>query len=124
MRERCIAMLLKCLGEGEKAEQTAKNIELAIHEEIGDANDHRYRSRVRSRVANLTRNKAIAKELVNDRLCPRKFAKMSAEELATPQMKELRDHLCEDTMEEHMMGEKEKVGFDNIKKNDTAVETE
>ncbi|VDM40340.1 unnamed protein product [Toxocara canis] len=121
IRKRCILMLLKCLGESEKAEVVAKKVELAVYEEFGDANDHRYRSRVRSRISNLTRNPAIAQQLIDGTICPEKFAKMTAEELATPQLKKLREHLSEDTMEEHMMGENEKVGIGNIKKSDNAI---
>uniref|UniRef100_A0A915B8Z3 TFIIS central domain-containing protein n=2 Tax=Parascaris univalens TaxID=6257 RepID=A0A915B8Z3_PARUN len=118
IREKCIAMLLKCMGSGEKAEEIAKKVELAIFNEIGDANDHRYRSRVRSRVANLTRNPAIGKQIRDGVISPEKFARMTAEELATPQLRELREHLSEGTMDEHMMGEKETVGSENSFRND------
>lgn len=46
------------------------------------------------------------------------FARMTAEELATPQLKELREHLSEGMMEEHMMGEKETVGGEAPPRND------
>lgn len=49
------------------------------------------------------------------------FARMTAEELATPQLRELREHLSEGTMVEHMMGEKEAVGGENIIKSDNAI---
>lgn len=47
-------------------------VELAIFNEIGDANDHKYRSRVRSRVANLTRNPAIGKQILDGVISPEK----------------------------------------------------
>lgn len=121
IREKCIAMLLKCMGSSKKAEEIAKKVELAIFNEIGDANDHKYRSRVRSRVANLTRNPAIGKQILDGVISPEKFARMTAEELATPQLRELREHLSEGTMVEHMMGEKEAVGGENIIKSDNAI---
>lgn len=123
IRDKSIALLAKYLeGEGsERALKLAEEVEKTIFEEFGSANDHRYRSRIRSRISNLSRNPKITQLLLQGSLCPEKFAKMSPEELATPELRELRDKLAGEAMDEHMLPELEVPRDDNFKKSENAV---
>lgn len=50
--------------------QGVVKVEEAVYNEFEDANDHRYRSRIRSRVSNLNRNPAIGYQLINGKIKP------------------------------------------------------
>ncbi|VDN34153.1 unnamed protein product [Gongylonema pulchrum] len=100
IRQKSVTLIAKYLdGEGsEKGLKLAEEIEEAIYSEFGDPNDHKYRSRIRSR-----------------------FAKMTPEEMATPELRELRDKLAGEALEQHMLPQLEVPGNDNYKKSENAV---
>ncbi|MFH4981700.1 hypothetical protein AB6A40_008409 [Gnathostoma spinigerum] len=116
IREKSVALIKKSLGDDEKAGDVATAIEKAVYDEIEDANDHRYRSRIRSRVSNIMHNIALKEQLLAGTITPPKFAKMTADELASPKLKEWRGKLKVEALEEHMLPEKEVVGLDNTRK--------
>uniref|UniRef100_A0A0N5ADZ9 TFIIS central domain-containing protein n=1 Tax=Syphacia muris TaxID=451379 RepID=A0A0N5ADZ9_9BILA len=120
VREKSIAMIEKAIRSNEAVHKLANTIEEAIYSEFHDANDHRYRSRVRSRVSNLNRNPAICSQLLFGKIKPDQFARMTADELATREMKEFREEM-ESSIDEHLLPEHEVVGTENCKKSENAV---
>ncbi|KAG8133594.1 putative Transcription elongation factor A protein [Naja naja] len=67
--------------------------------------DLKYKNRVRSRIANLkdTKNPNLRKNVLCGNIPPDRFAKMSAEEMASDELKEMRKNLTKEAIREHQM---------------------
>ncbi|NXJ65889.1 TCEA1 protein, partial [Rostratula benghalensis] len=67
--------------------------------------DMKYKNRVRSRIANLkdAKNPNLRKNVLCGNIPPDKFAKMTAEEMASDELKEMRKNLTKEAIREHQM---------------------
>ncbi|KAI8479343.1 Transcription elongation factor A protein 1 [Branchiostoma belcheri] len=88
VREKCREMLANALKTDE-----FKNTEM------------KYKTRVRSRIANLkdTKNPGLREKVLHGDVSPEKMAKMTAEEMASPEMKELRQSLTKEAIRDAQM---------------------
>ncbi|XP_020512037.2 transcription elongation factor A N-terminal and central domain-containing protein [Labrus bergylta] len=95
LRSKCVQLLLDALSKelpNQEKAVMAENIEKQIHE-LHKSSDVKYKACVRSKVANLRNPKNIhlQQELLNGALSPGAFARMSAEEMASPELRQLRE---------------------------------
>ncbi|BFZ00123.1 hypothetical protein BsWGS_03162 [Bradybaena similaris] len=102
-----LAAALKCseIPEGtHDPEEVAASIEDAIFEEFGNT-EMKYKNRVRSRVANLkdSRNPQLRQNVLIGLISAQKIASMSAEEMASKEMKQLREKLTKEAINDHQM---------------------
>ncbi|XP_068576015.1 transcription elongation factor A N-terminal and central domain-containing protein [Cebidichthys violaceus] len=94
VRSKCVQLLLAALcpdlPEGDKAAELAADIERHIHELHESI---KYKACVRSKVANLRnpKNRHLRRGLLSGSLSPEAFARMSAEEMASAELRRLRE---------------------------------
>lgn len=90
--------------DGVDAEEVAANIEDAIFSEFKNT-DMKYKNRVRSRVANLKdqRNPQLRQNVLIGLISPERIAAMTAEEMASDEMKQLRARLTKEAIDDHQM---------------------
>ncbi|CAD5207409.1 unnamed protein product [Bursaphelenchus okinawaensis] len=109
-----ITALAKSLRAGELPDGTqdpdelAERIEEAIFQHTGGVND-RYRANIRSRMFNLRdkKNPALRENVLTGAVRPERFAKMSAEEMASDEMKKQRESFHKEAIMEHQMSVQE-----------------
>ena len=79
-------------------------IEEAIYQEIRNT-DMKYKNRVRSRISNLkdAKNPNLRKNVLCGNIPPDLFARMTAEEMASDELKEMRKNLTKEAIREHQM---------------------
>ncbi|XP_026526216.1 transcription elongation factor A protein 1 isoform X2 [Pseudonaja textilis] len=111
VRMKCREMLAAALKTGDDyiaigadEEELGSQIEEAIFQELKNT-DMKYKNRVRSRIANLkdTKNPNLRKNVLCGNISPDRFAKMSAEEMASDELKEMRKNLTKEAIREHQM---------------------
>lgn len=109
VRLKCRELLssaLKCddMPDGCNLDGLAAKIEECIYNEFGDTN-MKYKNRVRSRVSNLkdSRNPALRLNVLHGAIDPERIARMSAEEMASDEMKELRQRFTKESINDHQM---------------------
>ncbi|XP_058030475.1 transcription elongation factor A protein 1 isoform X2 [Ahaetulla prasina] len=111
VRMKCREMLAAALKTGDDyiaigadEEELGSQIEEAIFQELKNT-DMKYKNRVRSRIANLkdTKNPNLRKNVLCGNITPDRFAKMSAEEMASDELKEMRKNLTKEAIREHQM---------------------
>jgi transcription elongation factor S-II len=92
------------IGDLGDPDQLADEIESAIFSEFRNT-EAKYKNRVRSRVANLKdqRNPDLRLNVLRGIISPSKIAKMDSNEMASKQMKELRDKMTKEAIQEHQM---------------------
>uniref|UniRef100_A0A3B3X0I1 Uncharacterized protein n=1 Tax=Poecilia mexicana TaxID=48701 RepID=A0A3B3X0I1_9TELE len=97
VRTKCVQLLLAALlhpepPDGDKAAELAESIERHIHL-LHKANHLKYKACVRSKVANLRnpKNGHLRQGLLSCSLAPETFARMSAEEMANAELRQLRE---------------------------------
>jgi transcription elongation factor S-II len=120
-RERNVTILSKSLTCGalpdgsQDPDDIALQIEAAIFELHGDS--EKYTSTIRSRVFNLRdkKNPDLRENVILGSVSPAKFAKMTAEEMASSDMKKLRDAFTKEAINEHQMGVQEGTPTDMFK---------
>ncbi|KFM60591.1 Transcription elongation factor S-II, partial [Stegodyphus mimosarum] len=85
-------------------EDLGAKIEDCIFEEFGDTNT-KYKNRIRSRVANLkdTKNPGLRSNVLKGIISPAKIAVMTADEMASEEMKKLRQKFTKEAINDHQM---------------------
>ncbi|XP_039595351.1 transcription elongation factor A protein 3 isoform X4 [Polypterus senegalus] len=111
IRDKCIEMLAAALKTedtykeyGSNCDSMASEIEDYIYQEI-KAIDMKYKNRVRSRISNLkdAKNPNLRRNVLSGAIELSKFANMTAEEMASDEMKNLRNMLTQEAIREHQM---------------------
>ncbi|XP_064420649.1 transcription elongation factor A protein 2 [Latimeria chalumnae] len=111
VRTKCREMLIQALQTdndyiaiGTDCDHMAGQIEECIYQEL-KATDMKYRNRVRSRIANLkdSKNPELRKNVLCGNILPEQIATMTAEEMASNELKEMRKALTKEAIREHQM---------------------
>ncbi|XP_068612583.1 transcription elongation factor A protein 3 isoform X2 [Brachionichthys hirsutus] len=111
IRDKCIEMLVAALRTdndfkdfGTNCESMAAEIEDHIYQEI-KATDMKYKNRVRSRISNLKdpKNPGLRRNVLAGSIDLSRIASMSAEEMASDELKQLRNVLTQEAIREHQM---------------------
>ncbi|NXE84479.1 TCEA3 protein, partial [Cochlearius cochlearius] len=111
VRDKCIEMLTAALRVdddykefGVNCEKMASEIEDHILWGNGDT-DMKYRNRVRSRISNLKdpKNPSLRRNVLCGAILPSLIARMTAEEMASDELKELRNAMTQEAIREHQM---------------------
>uniref|UniRef100_A0A452SRX8 Transcription elongation factor n=1 Tax=Ursus americanus TaxID=9643 RepID=A0A452SRX8_URSAM len=116
VRDKCVEMLsaaLKAEGErdyGVNCDKMASEIEdhildrSHIYQEL-KSTDMKYRNRVRSRISNLKdpRNPSLRRNVLSGAISAGLIAKMTAEEMASDELRELRNAMTQEAIREHQM---------------------
>ncbi|CAO2580986.1 Transcription elongation factor A protein 1 [Lemmus lemmus] len=78
--------------------------QVPIYQEIRNT-DMKYKNRVRSRISNLkdAKNPNLRKNVLCGNIPPDLFARMTAEEMASDELKEMRKNLTKEAIREHQM---------------------
>ncbi|OBS68219.1 hypothetical protein A6R68_03242 [Neotoma lepida] len=90
--------------EEELGSQIEEDILSPIYQEIRNT-DMKYKNRVRSRISNLkdAKNPNLRKNVLCGNIPPDLFARMTAEEMASDELKEMRKNLTKEAIREHQM---------------------
>lgn len=111
VRNKCREMLTAALqldndyiAIGADCEHIAAQIEDCIYQEIKNT-DLRYKNRVRSRISNLkdSRNPELRKNVLCGAITPEQISQMSSEEMASKELKEIRQAMTKESIREHQM---------------------
>ncbi|XP_067367227.1 transcription elongation factor A protein 3 isoform X2 [Channa argus] len=111
IRDKCIEMLAAALRTdndykdfGANCDSMAAEIEDHIYQEI-KATDMKYKNRVRSRISNLKdpKNPGLRRNVLAGSIELSRIATMSAEEMASDELKQLRNVLTQEAIREHQM---------------------
>ncbi|NXV83803.1 TCEA3 protein, partial [Atlantisia rogersi] len=115
VRDKCIEMLTAALRMGDDYKEFSVNCE-KMASEIEDhilwggwgpraATDMKYRNRVRSRISNLKdpKNPGLRRDVLRGAIPPGLIARMTAEEMASDELKELRNAMTQEAIREHQM---------------------
>ncbi|XP_061674744.1 transcription elongation factor A protein 3 isoform X4 [Syngnathoides biaculeatus] len=111
VRDKCIEMLAAALRTdndykdfGTNCDGMAAEIEARIFQEI-KATDMKYKNRVRSRISNLKdpKNPGLRRNVLAGSIDLSRIATMSAEEMASDELKQLRNVLTQEAIREHQM---------------------
>ncbi|XP_023820101.1 transcription elongation factor A protein 3 isoform X3 [Oryzias latipes] len=111
IRDKCIEMLAAALRTdddhkefGVNCDSMGAEIEDYIYQEI-KATDMKYKNRVRSRISNLKdpKNPGLRRNVLAGSIELSRIASMSAEEMASDELKQLRNVLTQEAIREHQM---------------------
>ncbi|XP_061452093.1 transcription elongation factor A protein 3 isoform X3 [Rhineura floridana] len=111
VRDKCIEMVSAALKMdddykefGVNCDKMAAEIEDRIYQEL-KSTDMKYRNRVRSRISNLKdpKNPGLRRNVLCGAIPPSLIAKMTAEEMASDELKELRNAMTQEAIREHQM---------------------
>ncbi|XP_074419281.1 transcription elongation factor A protein 3 isoform X3 [Larus michahellis] len=111
VRDKCIEMLTAALRMdddykefGVNCEKMASEIEDHIFQEL-KSTDMKYRNRVRSRISNLKdpKNPSLRRNVLCGAIPPSLIARMTAEEMASDELKKLRNAMTQEAIREHQM---------------------
>ncbi|XP_075051950.1 uncharacterized protein LOC142138839 isoform X4 [Mixophyes fleayi] len=111
VRDKCVEMVAAALKTdddykqfGANCERIAWEMEECIYNEM-KATDMKYRNRVRSRISNLKdpKNPNLRRNVLCGVVSPQNIATMTAEEMASDELKELRNTLTQEAIREHQM---------------------
>ncbi|XP_061571699.1 transcription elongation factor A N-terminal and central domain-containing protein [Cololabis saira] len=108
VRSKCVELLLSALHpeppDGDKAAELAESIELHLHE-LHAPNQVKYKTCVRSKVANLKNpnNSHLRRGLLGGSLRPEEFARMSVEEMACSELRQLRQEFSTRAVSERQL---------------------
>ncbi|KAM6174106.1 transcription elongation factor A protein 3 [Erethizon dorsatum] len=111
VRDKCVEMLAAALkveddykDYGINCDKMASEIEDHILKEL-KSTDMKYRNRVRSRISNLKdpRNPGLRRNVLSGAISAGLIAKMTAEEMASDELKELRNAMTQEAIREHQM---------------------
>ncbi|XP_044043714.1 transcription elongation factor A N-terminal and central domain-containing protein [Siniperca chuatsi] len=110
VRSKCVHLLLSALcpelPNQDEAAELAGDIEQHIHE-LHKSSQVKYKACVRSKVANLRnpKNKHLLQGLLSGSLSPEAFAQMSAEEMASAELQQLREEYSSRGVSERQLPE-------------------
>lgn len=111
VRDKCVEMLSAALKAdddykdyGVNCDKMASEIEDHIYQEL-KSTDMKYRNRVRSRISNLKdpRNPGLRRNVLSGAISAGLIAKMTAEEMASDELRELRNAMTQEAIREHQM---------------------
>ncbi|XP_018603536.1 transcription elongation factor A protein 1 isoform X2 [Scleropages formosus] len=111
IRNKCRQMLSSALQAGNDyiaigadCDELGAQIEECIFQELKNT-DTKYKNRVRSRIANLKdlKNPNLRRNVLCGNVPPDRMAKMTAEEMASDELKEMRKNLTKEAIREHQM---------------------
>ncbi|NWW68438.1 TCEA3 protein, partial [Ifrita kowaldi] len=109
VRDKCIEMLTAALRMDDDYKEFSVNCE-KMASEIEDhilwgARDMKYRNRVRSRISNLKdpKNPGLRRNVLCGAIEPGLIARMTAEEMASDELKQLRNAMTQEAIREHQM---------------------
>lgn len=108
VRSKCVQLLISaiCLQTSDhtQASTLAEDIENHIHD-LYKSNQSRYKTCIRSKIANLKNPKSghLREGLLNGSLSPQIFARMSAEEMASPDLQRLRQTYSSQSVNERQL---------------------
>ncbi|NXK44084.1 TCEA3 protein, partial [Chauna torquata] len=111
VRDKCIEMLTAALRMDDDYKEFGVNCE-KMASEIEDhilwglkSTDMKYRNRVRSRISNLKdpKNPNLRRNVLCGAIQPSLIARMTAEEMASDELKELRNAMTQEAIREHQM---------------------
>ncbi|XP_058532725.1 transcription elongation factor A protein 3 [Ochotona princeps] len=111
VRDKCVEMLSAALqAEGDykdygvNCDKMASEVEDHIYQEL-KGTDIKYRNRVRSRISNLKdpRNPSLRRNVLSGAISTALIAKMTAEEMASDELRELRNAMTQEAIREHQM---------------------
>uniref|UniRef100_A0A1A8G3L0 Transcription elongation factor A (SII) N-terminal and central domain containing n=1 Tax=Nothobranchius korthausae TaxID=1143690 RepID=A0A1A8G3L0_9TELE len=108
VRTKCVHLLLAALHpeppDQLKAEQLAEDIEKHIHD-LHKTSRLKYKTCVRSKVANLRNPKSphLCQGLLSGSLLPQDFVKMSVEDMASPELRQLREEFSSQGVSERQL---------------------
>ncbi|NXT39966.1 TCEA3 protein, partial [Pelecanoides urinatrix] len=111
VRDKCIEMLTAALRMDDDYKEFGVNCE-KMASEIEDhilwgswSTDMKYRNRVRSRISNLKdpKNPSLRRNVLCGAILPSLIARMTAEEMASDELKELRNAMTQEAIREHQM---------------------
>ncbi|KAF1590229.1 Transcription elongation factor A protein 3, partial [Eudyptes moseleyi] len=111
VRDKCIEMLTAALRMDDDYKEFGVNCEkmaseIEDHILWGDwGTDMKYRNRVRSRISNLKdpKNPSLRRNVLCGAILPSLIARMTAEEMASDELKELRNAMTQEAIREHQM---------------------
>ncbi|XP_070787000.1 transcription elongation factor A N-terminal and central domain-containing protein [Enoplosus armatus] len=110
VRSKCVQLLLAALcpelPDRDQAAELARDIEQHVHERH-KSSQVKYKACVRSKVANLKnpKNKHLHQGLLSGSLSPEAFARMSAEEMASAELRQLREEYSSRGVSERQLPE-------------------
>ncbi|CAH2221731.1 transcription elongation factor XSII-K1 [Pelobates cultripes] len=111
VRDKCVEMITAALKTdddfkqfGTNCDRLAFEIEESIYNEM-KVTDMKYRNRVRSRISNLKdpKNPNLRRNVLCGVVTPQRIAIMTAEEMASDELRELRNTLTQEAIREHQM---------------------
>ncbi|KFO33355.1 transcription elongation factor A protein 3-like [Fukomys damarensis] len=111
IRDKCVEMLSVALkaeddykNYGINCDKMASEIEYHIYQEL-KSTDMKYRNRVRSRISNLKdpKNPDLRRNVLSGAISTGLIAKMMAEEMASDELRELRNAMTQEAIREHQM---------------------
>lgn len=111
IRLKCREMLANALQTGDDyiaigadCEELGAQIEECIFQEFKNT-DMKYKNRVRSRISNLKdmKNPNLRRTVLCGSVTPERMAKMTAEEMASDELKEMRKNLTKEAVRDHQM---------------------
>ncbi|NXH19768.1 TCEA3 protein, partial [Bucco capensis] len=110
VRDKCIEMLTAALRMDDDYKEFGVNCE-KMASEIEDhilelkSTDMKYRNRVRSRISNLKdpKNPSLRRNVLCGNIQPSLIARMTAEEMASDELKKLRNAMTQEAIREHQM---------------------
>lgn len=111
LRLKCREMLVNALKLSEDiedkvgtVEELGEQLEEAIYQEFRNT-DQQYKNRVRSRVYNLkdSKNPMLRENFLQGNIPPKRLACMTAEEMASDELKKLREKLTKEAIDDHQL---------------------
>ncbi|NXE69210.1 TCEA3 protein, partial [Calcarius ornatus] len=109
VRDKCIEMLTAALRMDDDYKEFSVNCEKMASEIedhiLWEARDMKYRNRVRSRISNLKdpKNPGLRRNVLCGAIEPSLIARMTAEEMASDELKKLRNAMTQEAIREHQM---------------------
>uniref|UniRef100_A0A3B4AVK2 TFIIS central domain-containing protein n=1 Tax=Periophthalmus magnuspinnatus TaxID=409849 RepID=A0A3B4AVK2_9GOBI len=110
VRDKCIEMIAAALRTDNDYKEFGVNcdsmaVEIEDHILLMTATDMKYKNRVRSRISNLKdpKNPGLRKNVLAGNIDLSRIASMTAEEMASDELKQLRNVLTQEAIREHQM---------------------